>query len=144
MFVIKILSKIINARITLIKILFLRFLKGSLKKKLFRTKFSKINSNFIANYRDYHFLEESLKYYKIIKSSKYFDILTSLSILYFIMKILQQITEDDSRINNSFFYNFKNIVEILCTERKKKEHQILEEITFIPVKVFYQSKNRSC
>lgn len=63
MFVIKILSKIINARITLIKILFLRFLKGSLKKKLFRTKFSKINSNFIANYRDYHFLKESLKYY---------------------------------------------------------------------------------
>lgn len=103
MFVIKILSKIINARMTLIKILFLRFLKGSLKKKLFRTKFSKINSNFIANYRDYHFLEESLKYYKIIKSSKYLDILTSLSILYFIIKILQQITEDDSRINNFFF-----------------------------------------
>lgn len=127
MFVIKILSKIINARITLIKILFLRFLKGSLKKKLFRTKFSKINSNFIANYRDYHFLEESLKYYKIIKSSKYLDILTSLSILYFIIKILQQITEDDSRINNSFFYNFKNIVVILCTKRKKKSHRYLRK-----------------
>lgn len=143
MFVIKILSKIINARITLIKILFLRFLKGSLKKKLFRTKFSKINSNFIANYRDYHFLEESLKYYKIIKSSKYRHSYFFIDSLFY-YKNPSTDHEDDSRINNSFFYNFKNIVVILCTKRKKKEPQILEEITFIPVKVFYQSKNRSC
>lgn len=127
MFVIKILSKIINARITLIKILFLRFLKGSLKKKLFRTKFSKINSNFIANYRDYHFLEESLKYYKIIKSSKYFDILTSLSILYFIIKILQQITKMIHELIILFFTISKISLKYYAQKEKKKSQRYLRK-----------------
>lgn len=42
MFVIKILSKIINACITLIKILFLRFLKGSLKKNYLEQNFQRL------------------------------------------------------------------------------------------------------